>query len=64
MKADGTCMLCDFGFALQISGSKYYTNGLETKAEADSLTEVSTRLKFYYLVANAMMQMILLSHFA
>lgn len=41
MKADGACMLCDFGFALQVSGSKYFVNGQEGQAEADSLTEVS-----------------------
>lgn len=40
MKADGTCMICDFGFALQVSGSKYFVNGTEGQAEADSLTEV------------------------
>lgn len=40
MKADGTCMLCDFGFALKVSGSKYFLNGMEGQAEADSLTEV------------------------
>ncbi|GIY18607.1 bone morphogenetic protein receptor type-2 [Caerostris extrusa] len=42
MKADGTCMLCDFGFAIQISGSTYVLNGEEVKAEETSLSDVGT----------------------
>ncbi|GFU11450.1 bone morphogenetic protein receptor type-2 [Trichonephila clavipes] len=42
MKNDGTCMLCDFGFAIQISGSTYILNGEEVKAEETSLSDVGT----------------------
>ncbi|CAL1263730.1 unnamed protein product [Larinioides sclopetarius] len=42
MKDDGQCMLCDFGFAIQISGSTYVLNGEEVKAEETSLAEVGT----------------------
>ncbi|XP_042899660.1 bone morphogenetic protein receptor type-2-like isoform X2 [Parasteatoda tepidariorum] len=42
IKADGTCMVCDFGFAICISGSKYYLNGEEQIAESTSLLDVGT----------------------
>ncbi|XP_035231621.1 probable serine/threonine-protein kinase DDB_G0278665 isoform X2 [Stegodyphus dumicola] len=42
IKADGSCMLCDFGFAICISGSKYYINGEEQVAESTSLMDVGT----------------------
>lgn len=42
VKSDGSCMLCDFGFAIQISGCKYYQNGEEQVAETTSLTDVGT----------------------
>ncbi|KAG8195405.1 hypothetical protein JTE90_001417 [Oedothorax gibbosus] len=42
VKMDGTCMLCDFGFAIQISGSTYVLNGTEVKAEETSLSDVGT----------------------
>ncbi|GFT27346.1 bone morphogenetic protein receptor type-2 [Nephila pilipes] len=42
VKSDGTCMLCDFGFAIQISGSTYVLNGEEVKAEETSLADVGT----------------------
>lgn len=42
VKDDGSCMLCDFGFAIRISGSKYIRNGEEQHAETNSLAEVGT----------------------
>lgn len=42
VKDDGSCMVCDFGFAICISGSKYCVNGEEQVAEATSLTDVGT----------------------
>lgn len=42
IKADGSCMVCDFGFAICISGSKYYLNGEEQIAESTSLIDVGT----------------------
>lgn len=33
IKADGTCCICDLGLAVQISGSKYYSNGEEQHAD-------------------------------
>ncbi|XP_054715949.1 bone morphogenetic protein receptor type-2-like [Uloborus diversus] len=42
IKADGSCMLCDFGFAICVSGSKYYINGEEQVAESTSLMDVGT----------------------
>ncbi|XP_042902460.1 bone morphogenetic protein receptor type-2 isoform X2 [Parasteatoda tepidariorum] len=42
VKSDGTCMLCDFGFAIQITGSTYIHNGVEVKAEETSLADVGT----------------------
>lgn len=50
VKMDGTCMLCDFGFAIQISGSTYVLNGTEVKAEETSLSDVCLRdvmLEYY-----------------
>lgn len=41
IKSDGTCMLCDFEFAICVSGSKYYINGEEQNAESTSLMDVS-----------------------
>lgn len=40
IKSDGSCMLCDFEFAICVSGSKYYINGEEQVAEATSLMDV------------------------
>ncbi|KAK8763268.1 hypothetical protein V5799_034122 [Amblyomma americanum] len=42
VKDDGSCMLCDFGFAIRISGSKYIQNGEEQHAETNSLADVGT----------------------
>ncbi|KAG8182062.1 hypothetical protein JTE90_013992 [Oedothorax gibbosus] len=42
IKADGSCMLVDFGFAIRICGSKYYMNGDEQVAESTSLVDVGT----------------------
>ncbi|GIX99538.1 bone morphogenetic protein receptor type-2 [Caerostris extrusa] len=42
IKADASCMLCDFGFAICICGSKYYLNGEEQIAESTSLMDVGT----------------------
>lgn len=42
VKDDGTCMLCDFGFAIRISGPKYIQNGEEQNAETNSLADVGT----------------------
>ncbi|XP_054724812.1 uncharacterized protein LOC129235146 [Uloborus diversus] len=42
VKPDLSCMLCDFGFAVCISGSKYFMNGEEHIAEKKSLAEVGT----------------------
>lgn len=39
---NGSCMICDFGFATRISGSKYYANGIEQSAETASLNDVGT----------------------
>lgn len=41
IKADGSCCICDFGLAVQISGSKYYINGEEQHAETKSINDVS-----------------------
>lgn len=44
VKQDLTCCLCDLGFAMKISGSKYYYyNGEEQHAETKSINEVGTR---------------------
>ncbi|XP_012285633.1 bone morphogenetic protein receptor type-2 isoform X2 [Orussus abietinus] len=42
IKADGTCCICDLGLAVQISGSKYYSNGEEQHAETKSINDVGT----------------------
>ncbi|GAB6031872.1 hypothetical protein CHUAL_010268 [Chamberlinius hualienensis] len=43
VKSDLSCALCDMGFAMKISGSKYYgQNGEEQHAETTSLTDVGT----------------------
>lgn len=41
VKDDLSCVICDLGFATQISGSKYYFNGEEQHAETKSITDVS-----------------------
>lgn len=40
IKADGTCCICDLGLAVQISGSKYYSNGEAQHAEIKSINDV------------------------
>ncbi|XP_020292585.1 bone morphogenetic protein receptor type-2 [Pseudomyrmex gracilis] len=42
IKADGTCCICDLGLAVQISGSKYYSNGEEQHVELKSINDVGT----------------------
>ncbi|XP_067130626.1 bone morphogenetic protein receptor type-2-like [Centruroides vittatus] len=42
VKSDGSCMLCDFGFGIRVSGSKYYQNGEKQTAETSSLADVGT----------------------
>lgn len=42
VKADGSCCICDLGLAVQISGSKYYSNGEEQHAETKSINDVGT----------------------
>ncbi|XP_033356226.1 bone morphogenetic protein receptor type-2 isoform X2 [Bombus vosnesenskii] len=42
IKADGTCCICDLGLAVQISGSKYYSNGEAQHAEIKSINDVGT----------------------
>nr|CAD7439695.1 unnamed protein product [Timema bartmani] len=42
VKADLSCCLCDLGFAMKISGSKYYYNGEEQHAETKSINDVGT----------------------
>ncbi|GBN86029.1 Bone morphogenetic protein receptor type-2, partial [Araneus ventricosus] len=42
IRENKTCMVCDFGFAICISGSKYYLNGDEQLAESTSLMDVGT----------------------
>ncbi|XP_008214725.1 uncharacterized protein LOC100121252 isoform X1 [Nasonia vitripennis] len=42
IKSDGTCCICDLGLAVQISGSKYYSNGEEQHAETKSINDVGT----------------------
>ncbi|XP_064470619.1 uncharacterized protein LOC135385313 isoform X2 [Ornithodoros turicata] len=42
VKEDGSCMICDFGFAIRISGSRYVVNGEEQHAETTSLADVGT----------------------
>lgn len=43
VKQDLSCCLCDLGFAMKTSGSKYYHNGEEQHAETKSINEVGTR---------------------
>lgn len=43
VKQDLSCCICDLGFAMKISGSKYYHNGEEQHAETKSINEVGTR---------------------
>lgn len=40
IKADGSCCICDLGLAVQISGSKYFSNGEEQHAETKSINDV------------------------
>ncbi|XP_049955024.1 bone morphogenetic protein receptor type-2 isoform X2 [Schistocerca serialis cubense] len=42
VKADLSCCLCDLGFAMKISGSKYFYNGEEQHAETKSINDVGT----------------------
>ncbi|XP_037090850.1 bone morphogenetic protein receptor type-2-like [Pollicipes pollicipes] len=42
VRADGSCCICDLGFAMKISGGRYFTNGEEQNAETTSLTDVGT----------------------
>lgn len=39
---DRSCVICDFGFALKIRGSKCVVNGVEQSAESTPLTDVGT----------------------
>ena len=41
VRADGTCCICDLGFAMKISGGRYYSQGEELSAETTSLSDVS-----------------------
>ena len=41
VKADMSCCLCDLGYAMKISGSKYFYNGEEQHAETKSINDVS-----------------------
>lgn len=43
VKSDLTCCICDLGFAMKISGARYYQNGEEQHAETRSINEVGTR---------------------
>lgn len=40
VKVDLSCCLCDLGFAMKISGSKYFYNGEEQHAETKSINDV------------------------
>ncbi|KAF4519107.1 hypothetical protein B566_EDAN010528 [Ephemera danica] len=42
VKADLSCCICDLGLAMKISGSKYYCNGEEQRAETKSINDVGT----------------------
>ncbi|PSN47472.1 hypothetical protein C0J52_01954 [Blattella germanica] len=42
VKTDLSCCLCDLGFAMKISGSKYFHNGEEQHAETKSINDVGT----------------------
>jgi serine/threonine protein kinase len=46
VKADLSCCLCDLGFAMKISGSKYFHNGEEQHAETKSINDVSRMVQF------------------
>ena len=54
VKSDLSCCLCDLGFAMKISGSRYYQNGEEQVAETKSINDVSCHSKVpqYHLVKN------------
>ncbi|RWS31721.1 bone morphogenetic protein receptor type-2-like protein [Leptotrombidium deliense] len=42
VKEDHSCVICDFGFSMQIAGSKCFVNGVEQNAETTSLSDVGT----------------------
>ncbi|RWS08423.1 bone morphogenetic protein receptor type-2-like protein, partial [Dinothrombium tinctorium] len=42
VKEDKSCIICDFGFSMQIAGSKCFVNGVEQNAETSSLCDVGT----------------------
>jgi bone morphogenetic protein receptor type-2 len=42
VKVDGSCMICDFQFAIRISGSKYYSCGEIFDSQTASLNDVGT----------------------
>ncbi|CAG2168047.1 unnamed protein product [Oppiella nova] len=42
IKADNTCMICDFQFAIRISGSEYYSCGERFDSQTASLNDVGT----------------------
>ena len=42
VKTDMSCCLCDLGYAMKISGSKYFYNGEEQHAETKSINDVSS----------------------
>lgn len=42
VQADGTCCICDLGFAMKITGGRYFSDGSEQSAEMSSLTDVGT----------------------
>jgi hypothetical protein len=46
VKTDLSCCLCDLGFAMKISGSKYFHNGEEQHAETKSINDVSDYFHF------------------
>ena len=46
VKPDLTCAICDFGFAMKISGGNFYRNGQQENAEHASLNDVSSFLSF------------------
>jgi serine/threonine protein kinase len=50
IKADGSCCICDLGLAVQISGSKYFSNGEEQHAETKSINDVSFFFLFLIIV--------------
>lgn len=40
VKADMTCCICDLGFAIQMEGAHYFSQGEQQHAETTSLSEV------------------------